>query len=50
MEQWGIKATGRIVYHEAGLYQVKKPEYAYKLHFGGKMSVLSENKGSFSWE
>ena len=50
MAQRGIKATGRPVYHEAGLYQVREPEYAYKLHFDGEMAALSDNKGHFSLE
>ncbi len=50
MEQLGIKATGRTVYREAGLYQVKEPEYAYKLHFDEKTGALSKDKGSSSWE
>jgi len=44
------------VYREASLYQVKESEYAYKLHFDGKMgalsalSALSENERQFLME
>lgn len=48
IDQLGIKANGRLIHYESGLYQVKEPGVAYNAHFGAKIGLLSKKKQSFS--